>query len=550
MSTAHVVGGGADTASVRRLVLRGGLWSAASQLFPAVGTAVLSVVAARALGSNALGRQSLIAYVNAAAAAVVVGSLTSASLRHLGLLHGAGDSTAELTRWTLRAHVAAGALVCALMAATGAAVGRDHVAWAVVGSVSLIDAAAMGIGLRVVVKDGWAPYARLSLIFQMVGPPLGIVGVLVGLGITGIFVGDGLAALGLLVALTCLYGPRTRWSRALAAAVPADGARLSPRGRWRLGGLGAPGFGRTWRQFALVELITQVVAKRVEFVVLIAVATSQDVAMYSVAFTFVVLIALVPSMVASAALPVIAAAEGGGSLESATAHVRLAIRLGTLICVPLVALAAVVGPTTVLIVYGAEYVDAARLVPVAALALLASVGGGVCGKYWAGRGRLGVLLAVGAGAGLVDVVVAVVLAARYGALGAVVANLAGQAVFAGGLIIVTVRRTGALGWYRRGLVTMTTSSVYGGLLAAATISVVNGGLVQDTGIVRSAAALSAGGTVGVVATVLMAMLLKVLDAEEASWLAPLLPRRLWGLLAAVTAGPGPRPRPVAVRAAM
>lgn len=516
----------------RRQALLGGLWSATSQLLPAAGTAALSVVAARQLGSDALGTQSLIAYVNMATAAVLAASLTSASLRTMGRLSGSGDRQrlGAMSRWATGVHVAAGLVVGAIMATIGLVLHRDQASWAVIGLVSVIDAAAMGVALPVVLRDGWATFGKLSLVFQLTAPPMGIAAVLLGGGITGIFVADGLAALGLLVTLGIVLRGRRSPSRGPVVTGPT---RVPSSGRvW--GALRPPvPFAATWFQFAMVELMVQVVSRRVEFVVLGWRSTSEQIAMYSVSFVVVGLLSVVPAAVAMAAMPLIAAAEGSGALGAAARHLHVAVRLGTLVSLPLVAAVIALGPTTILLVYGDVYAEAAHLVPYAALALLATVASGVCTQFWLGQGKVRLVLWCGAAAGVIDIGLAIAATPSMGAAGAVLANVVGQVSLAALLLGVTVRRTGGFGWVPRNLAAMVVVSA---VAAAAALLVVR--LTTSTGQQGSVAtrliALVLAAILASLVGVGAAALVKVLDPDEADWLRPLLPRRLATAVRAVT----------------
>jgi O-antigen/teichoic acid export membrane protein len=505
----------------RRLVVIGGLWSAASQLVPAAGTAVLSVVAARKLGSDALGRQSVIAYVNMAVAAILVASLGTAVLQQMGELRGAGNLVGVVTLggWFRRAALLLGFAAGVLMIGIGLVGGNDRLAWSVVGVVAIADAAADGLAARMLLEDGFSAVSRLRLVFQTLGPPLGILGITLGLGIAGIFVGDGIAALGLWFALA------RRQRRRRRAGQPSGGGevlRVQPPVH----------LGRRYGLFALNETVTQIVAKRIEFVVLAALSTTHEIAMYSVAFISVSLVSLVPGGVAAAALPLIAGARGGGRADGATRHLRYAVRLGSLLSVPLAALVAALGPSLVTLVYGHQYDEAARLVPFAAAALLLPVAVAVCNQWWVGNGQLSVVLRVGLVAALVDVGTAALLAGALGARGAVAASLLGQATLAGGLLRLTSRRTGRFGWRLRGLLlTAVVSAVAGG--TAATFVV----LLQRAlggGVVTQLVALVAAGIEGVVVVLVGCCIVKVLEPVEALWLKPLVPARLTPLLRCLT----------------
>lgn len=562
----------------RSTALRGGLWSAASQLIPAAGTAVLSVAAGRYLGSGPLGQQSLIAYANAAVAAVLVNSLNTSLLQLGGRLQGRGDAQGlrALTRWAVRAHVATGVIVLAVMVVSGVLVGTNLTAWTIIGVVSILDAAADGLAVRLILAEGWSPIGKLRLIFQFVGPPLGLVFLFAGFGIGGIFFGDGLAALGLLFAVVARYrrinqvaplstprprrrpgptrmaGPlRIRRPRPYPAGdldgpvphredagvmnvVPPDDVTELQR-TTDSGWLRPPvRVARTFGLFAVGAVITQIVSKRVEFVVLALFAGDVAVGMYSVAFMAVNLISMVPLGIAAAAMPVVAAAEGRGELGLANRHLRMALRLGTQVSIPLTAMLAALGPTAVTLVYGTSYGQASRLVPLASAGLLVAVVGGVCTQFWSGQGRLGIVLWTGGLAAAFDLGAAFALVPTLGATGAAVANLIGQLALAAGLLVATVRASGPIGWRLGGLWSATVASV-SGAAAALLVRFALDQLMPNGVEVPAAVTLLVGGVVGVVVILAVSAMIKLFDAEEAEWIESLLPGRLRAVLLRLTA---------------
>ena len=566
----------------RSSVLRGGLWSAASQVVPALGTAVLSVAAGRVLGSGPLGQQSLIAYVNSALASILVMSLNTALLQAGGMLQGRRDPARlkALMSWAVGAHLAAGAVVLVVMAVAGEITDENRLAWAVVGAVSVLDAATDGLTIRLILIEGWSPIGRLRLIFQMIGPFLGIGFLLAGFGIVGIFLGDGVAALGLLLAAL----PRFRRLRGVLPAMPDDAPE---RRRPRPGPLlidssptvtdldlpgpdprtlgsrparprplpgpapSTSGAGvhrsrlrsptpvlRIFALFALGGLITQVVSKRVEFVVLAAFSGDVAVGMYSVAFQVVSLLSMIPVGIATAAMPLIAAAEGSGNIGPATRHLTMSLRVGSAVTIPLVGLLAALGPATITLVYGPSYRTAALLVPFASSALLVSVIGGVCTQFWAGRGRLRIVLVAGVTAGLIDLGVALALVPAFGPTGATAANVAGQLALAAGLLRSTVRELGPIGWRWQSLLR---AVVTGGAAAAASLAV---GLVIDIvapfGIeMRSLLIVIFGGVAGAAAAIGTATVVKIFDPDESEWVIAMLPGRVGGLLTRMSRSAAP-----------
>lgn len=505
----------------RKMVVSGGLWSAASQLLPTVGVAMLGVVAARMLGADALGRQSLIAYCNAALAMTLTGGLTRACLRIMGTLQGAGetDQLHRFSRWTTRVHLFSGSLVFLVMVVSGIAYGQEQFSWALIGAVSIIDALIMGVAVRVLLREGWAPLAKVRIVVGLVGPPLGIVGVLVGAGIAGIFAGDAVAALLMLAVVYVRY-------RNVGLDVPSGAVT-----RRRTGIRPPQPIGRLWLLYSVSEGIAQVVTRRVEFVVLGVLSTDREIGMYSVAFMVVSLVAMVPNMVATAAMPLIAVADGAGTMDSATRHVKQALRLGVLISLPLTALVATCGPPAVMFVYGEQYAQAAHLVPLAALVLLVAVPAGLTEQYWSGQGRLRVVITCGLIAAVLDLGVAVGLVPIMHAWGAVIANVVGQATLAASLLWYTVRRTGSIGWQARTLFAMAGISVTaaGAAYGAATLVAMRLG----TSTLPALLALGAAASLGTAVVLGGCLTMKVLTAADTEWLNPLLPgpaKKMIGLM--------------------
>ncbi len=194
---------------------------ALSQVLPLLATAALSVLAGRVLGAELLGQQSLIAYCAALAAALLVGSLTDASIQALALDAGArGRPSAALERWVLATHISTGALAGIGLATYGLHRGELSAAWVLIGASTFLDAVGWAYAARTIAVDGWAKVTQVRLVAQLVSVLLSGAAVLSGYGVTGIFGASAVASLGLLVV-----------SVARVDGVSADG-RSGGRGRW------------------------------------------------------------------------------------------------------------------------------------------------------------------------------------------------------------------------------------------------------------------------------------------------------------------------------
>ena len=90
----------AARATTGERVLSGGAWTALTLLLPQVNTLVTSVVAARFLGPTTMGRQSYIAFAEAALIVIVAGGLPIALARYVAemLGHARLETTQRYTR--------------------------------------------------------------------------------------------------------------------------------------------------------------------------------------------------------------------------------------------------------------------------------------------------------------------------------------------------------------------------------------------------------------------------------------------------------------------
>lgn len=500
----------------RRQVLVSGTWMAVSQVLPLLTTAGLSVLAGRVLGAELLGQQSLIAYCAALAAALLVGSLTDASVQALATEAGArgGEPSPALERWVLRTHSSVGAVVGLLLVGTGVLRGELVAAWVLIGVAASLDAVGWAYAARSIAVHGWAAVAKSRLVAQLVSVALAAVALLSGLGIAGIFGASAVASLGLLVVLR----------RSCRAPAPGSSAGW-PRPVVRL-----------WALFAVGEVLTQVVGRRVEFLFLAAYSTSAEIAAFSIAVMAVSAAAAVPGALAGAAMPAVALAHAAGEQELARTSLVRALHVTAVATLLLGALLVAVGPAAVTGLYGAEFSRAADLVPVVALALLLSPSGQLCTTYWSALGRLRLTIVAGLVGGAIDLGLAWALVPDLGAEGAAWASVAGQSTDALVVLVASwhllerprlhVRSWGAA---------LVTAGAAGG--PARLLADELGGL---------AGALAGAGCFAVVLTVLTTAATRlrapVLSAADAGWLVGMLPATAGRVVATVLLPPAGRSR--------
>lgn len=488
----------------RRGTLIGGLWNMASELIPMLGTAALSIVMGRVLGASALGTQSLIAYAESLITSLLVWAFTAASIQALASRRGAGDRSgfARLGRWSFWAHAVAGSVSALVLAGIGV-FSDTPLPWFIVSTSAVINALGWAYASRIVGAKGWTPVASRRLVTQSVSQVLGIAAVLIGLGINGVFAANVVAALGLLVALARIAPPLGRPSFA-----------PFPREVLQLVGV-----------FFLLSLLSQVVNKRIEFLFLGAFSTTQQVAMYSVAFMLVSSASTIPSALIGAGMPSVAKWHGADEMHRVAWQLGTAFRVTLAASLPLTAAIVTLGPGLVRLLYGEAFDEAAMLIPLLSLSTIVVPSGVLAAAFWTGIGSLRPLVLAEAIGGVLDVGLAWWAVPRFDAWGAAIANVAGQSL-ASLLLVISIRLR--MGRFRIALPRLFFTTV---------VSVVAGifGLVVQLEI-GGWAGLLAGAAVLLVVLGVAGRLIGFLGADDAEWLRGTLPTRLGWSVSLVARG--------------
>src|SRR4051795_5056101 len=112
-------------------VVSGGLWTLLNRALPQAQLLALSIIVARYLGPNDMGRQSYIAFVALALVQAATAGFPGALSRFIGELLGArrGGQAVSLYRFTRRVELLAAALVLASLLAVAALGGEPTAAW-------------------------------------------------------------------------------------------------------------------------------------------------------------------------------------------------------------------------------------------------------------------------------------------------------------------------------------------------------------------------------------------------------------------------------------
>ena len=255
-------------------------------------------------------------------------------------------------------------------------------------------------------------------------------------------------------------------------------------------------------------MLTLVVWRRSEFFFLAQYSRDAEIALYSIAFAAATVLAAITEKLASVMGSAFATVHGAGAGDRLRGGYFRALRLLTLLSLPVMGLAAGAGPAAIRIVYGSEYAESGDvlLVLLAAMPLLALWSVGTSLLVAVGDARAP--LFVGLAAAVVNVALAVTLIPRYDAMGAAVANSAGQVAAALATGHAARRHIGMRApWDASSLVRAALASAAAGLVAHF--------LTSGHGLLGLLAGVAAGLAVLAIASAV----LKPLSRDDGAWLA-------------------------------
>ncbi len=483
-------------------VLRGGTWYLASYGIPQLYTAITSIVAARFLGKDDFGQQSFIALNAILLATLLSSSMYVAVMRHVGETVGAGrtELLRSLLRWAWRVEAVAAIAAAAILGAFAFAGAEPTGAWALAGFVSALTIlhtvpTAVLIGLQriraaaiVGLSTGFVSTIATALVLWAGG------------GITGMFAVEVVAGIANLA-----------WTGTLARRALGPAPAVEPAGTRALQ--------RRVANYALVAglgvLVEQVVAARTEFFFLKAYSTEADIALYSIAFSLVTALRLVPSALGSTIAPAFATLFGAGRDDRIRSGFTRALRLLLVVTLPLAAAAIALGPEFVAVVYGSEYAGVASPLRILLTAFPLIALSSLAGAHLAGLGRVRVTLVANTVAAAVDIGLAFALIPALDASGAALANAGGQATHALLLLAVSAYVVGRGEWWLPSIVPSVVAAGLGGVAAWLLVEQVGGAAGVLAGLL--AGSLLYGGA---------ALALGVLTAGDAAWLESAIGGRL------------------------
>lgn len=485
--------GAAAAATTSASVARGGIWYTAAAVIPQLYTLAISIVAARVLGPDDMGRQSFIGFVAVVTSLIVAAGLPVAITRHVAEQVGAErpETVPDLVHWAWRiAAVGAFTALLALLAVT--ATGMEPVlAWlfAAILTAGLVLSKVPSSFLLGVQR--WREVSTIGLISGLVSTVAMIAVLAAGGGITGMLAVQASITLWTLIWMT--RRARRRMAELTTRSAPDPEVHRRTARYAFVASLGVP--------------ITIVVWFRFEFFFLDWFSADSQIAVYSIAFAAVNALVLIPQMLGSTVAPAFATLFGAGQHRRIRTGYSRSLRVLLLLTLPLTAGALAVGPEMLAVVYGEEYREAGRLLVIMLLLLPLIPLYHVSASLLVGLGLQRVPLIVGAVGAVITIVLDVVLIRRYDAVGAALGNAGGQLATTLPIIVYAVLRAKPVKWEGSALIRAALAAVACGVAARATVAELEGGIGVATAVV-----------VGFAVFVLAATVLRILPAQDAEWL--------------------------------
>jgi O-antigen/teichoic acid export membrane protein len=474
-------------------ILRGSFWNVASTILPQFFVLVMSVVAARFLGPEDMGRQSFIAFVALSATALFGGGIATTLMRYVGESLGGGRPRVarDLATWAWNIATIAAAIGTAAMVGTGLLGATPEAAWILAG---------IGCGLGIlqsipnavlVGAQEWRRASMVGLITGTIGVPLTIGVLAAGGGIVGMFAVD-----------VAVVGANVIWSGSLSLGAlrrMADRAERDPKVRHAA---------NVYARWALLSvLLSTIVFKRSEFFFLNHYASDRDIAIYSISFATVFAITTLAESLAQVLLPAFATLFGGGERYRIEAGFDRAQRLVLMLALPLTAATVALGPEALKLVYGQPYSATGQIVQIMAIGIPLLAMMNLSHAFMVGLGKVKALLAIDTTAAVINLSLAFILIPPLHDTGAALANLVGQCAVA---VIVTVYALRAMENVRlpvRQILATAVTAAVGGAAAYGVVELLTG-----------VPGLLLGLIVGLILFIAVGSVLKIIRNDDAHWL--------------------------------
>jgi O-antigen/teichoic acid export membrane protein len=477
----------------------GGAWTVAGRTLPLFYTFVISVAAARILGPTAMGQLALIVFTASTAMALLTIGLAGAFTRFIGesLGRGEGDAARLLVRSAAMLAVVGALVSIAAFAVVAASASSLRTAWLFAG---VWTAATIVHAVPSVLLSG-AQRWRQAII---VGLTTGTIHVALALGVLA--AGGGVAelvAIDALVAVVNVFGTVWLARRELRSFAPVSARTRDLRGTvLRYGAVSS-----------IALALSFVFERRGEVVFLALFSSDAQIALYTIPFSGLAVLALVPYALGTVASTAYATLLGAGNVARIQAAYERSLRLALLVTLPLTAGALVIGPPLLEAVYGEEYAGARTVLAILIAGLPLIVATSLSAALLQGLARVREQVAVYASTATANVALCLVLVPQFDAAGAATAHSLAYVVAAAGAAVATSRALHPLHPRLHLLFRTAVASVLAGLTAAVCVAL----LPEPTSLVAAAVA-------GAATFAFLARVLRVVPAEDALWLSARVPR--------------------------
>ena len=477
-------------------------WAFAVAIIPPAATIVIGIATARYLGAAGLGRIAFIGFVRQTLIIMLTLGLPQAVVRFTGetLGSGHGGRLHGLTRFAWRLGLPATVAGFVVLSLVGLLGGAPRWAWILAGvscAAGVVNALASAF---LTGTQRWRDAFVLGLATAVVAAACKIVVLAAGGGVTSIFVVD--AVLGTIAALGTAYLAR----RAARSVLPPE----EPVGD----------LNRRMIKFAAIGsgsvVINLVVYRRTELFFLERYSSDTQIALYSVPFSAIETLILLPRLVATVVGPAMATLYGAGEHERIAGAYARALRTMMPILFFVTAAGIAIGPTLLTFLYGREFHDAqvifiiliATTPFVPLMAIAASVLFGL-GKQW-------VPTAIGPVAAVANLGLDLVLIKNFDAVGAAFSNSIAQII---GSVPLAVYAAHCVGGVSLRLPVMA-RGLLGAVLAGGAAAFVVYAIPSEP------IGLAAAAAVFVVIAVPAAVLLRVMSDDDAAWFRDAVPAYL------------------------
>ena len=409
----------------RRGVVTNSLWSTVGSLSATVAVTIASIVTARLLGPQDFGRYVFAVFLYGTAAQLALWGLPGAVTRFLAMA-GSGGDPAEQRAVVARSLVAGGTgtLLAVAGLLTLAAAGVLPRSTTLLAAVVTLSLGPTQLLLSVLTgRESFRTIALWQIAVGLVNPVLTVVVLLLGGRVTAVLLVDVVVTAAGFTALLRLARPVNLTT---SVALPA-------------------GFWRYALTYACLILLGVVVFQRSEIVILQALRSSKEVALYGVAFGLSQLVPRFTGPALGVLAPAFARLDAGAA-PALDRAVQRAFDVAAVMGVLFTCLGLTLAPAAVALLYGDGYAGASAAAAVMMSMSWLALINAVLTPVAQARAHMRFLVLVNGIAAVVNIVAAILLVHVAGVVGAAVANVAAQGLVGLGLLVWTRRHLPAVSY--------------------------------------------------------------------------------------------------------